>query len=167
MAKKLSEVKDRNAYKLASGATLSASDAKKRLLALIEEGVTVEDACRAVGKSVKSYEYYRSSDPQFKEAIDLLRVLQKRKGVVSQEDIEISFEEFRTKYLNSRTFDHQRNITSLLEEGEPAWLHGNMTYEKGFKNYVLVNMPPEHAKSMTVSIDYVTYRIVTNPNVRI
>ena len=167
MAKKLSEVKDRNAYKLASGATLSASDAKKRLLALIEEGVTVEDACRAVGKSVKSYEYYRSSDPQFKEAIDLLRVLQKRKGVVSQEDAEISFEEFRTKYLNSRTFDHQRNITSLLEEGEPAWLHGNMTYEKGFKNYVLVNMPPEHAKSMTVSIDYVTYRIVTNPNVRI
>ena len=167
MAKKLSEVKDRNAYKLASGATLSASDAKKRLLALIEEGVTVEDACRAVGKSVKSYEYYRSSDPQFKEAIDLLRVLQKRKGVVSQEDAEISFEEFRTKYLNSRTFDHQRNITSLLEEGEPAWLHGNMMYEKGFKNYVLVNMPPEHAKSMTVSIDYVTYRIVTNPNVRI
>ena len=156
-----------NAYKLAPGAKLSAPDAKKRLLALIEEGVTVEDACRAVGKSVKSYEYYRSSDPQFKEAIDLLRVLSKRKGIVAPEDAEISFEDFRTKYLNSKTFGHQRNVTSLLEEGEPAWLHGNMTYEQGFKNYVLVNMPPEHAKSMTVSIDYVTYRIVTNPNVRI
>ena len=153
--------------KLAPGATLSAPEAKKRLLALIEEGVTVEDACRAAGKSVKSYEYYRASDPQFKEAIDLLRVLAKRKGIVATEDAEISFEDFRTKYLNSKTFDHQRNITSLLEDGEPAWLHGNMTYEKGFKNYVLVNMPPEHAKSMTVSIDYVTYRIVTNPNVRI
>ena len=156
-----------NSYKLAPGAKLSAPDAKKRLLALIEEGVTVEDACRAVGKSVKSYEYYRASDPQFKEAIDLLRVLSKRKGIVAEEDAQISFEDFRTKYLNSMTFDHQRNITSLLEEGEPAWLHGNMTYEQGFKNYVLVNMPPEHAKSMTVSIDYVTYRIVTNPNVRI
>jgi hypothetical protein len=153
--------------KLAPGATLSAPEAKKRLLALIEEGVTVEDACRAAGKSVKSYEYYRASDPQFKEAIDLLRVLAKRKGIVATEDAEISFEDFRLKYLNSKTFDHQRNITSLLEEGEPAWLHGNMTYEQGFKNYVLVNMPPEHAKSMTVSIDYVTYRIVTNPNVRI
>jgi hypothetical protein len=42
-----------------------------------------------------------------------------------------------------------------------------MIYEQGFKNYVLCNMPPEHAKSMTVSIDYVTYRIVTDPNVRI
>jgi len=156
-----------NSYKLAPGAKLSAPDAKKRLLALIEDGITVEDACRAVGKSVKSYEYYRASDPQFKEAIDLLRVISKRKGVIAEEDAAISFEEFRSRYLNSKTFPHQRNITSLLEDGEPAWLHGNMTYEDGFKNYVLVNMPPEHAKSMTVSIDYVTYRIVTNPNVRI
>ena len=45
-----------NAYKLAPEATLSAPDAKKRLIALIADGVTVEDACRAVGKSVKSYE---------------------------------------------------------------------------------------------------------------
>ena len=156
-----------NSYKLAPEATLSAPEAKKRLVALIQDGVTVEDACRAVGKSVKSYEYYRASDPQFKEAIDLSRVIQRRKGIVSDDDANITFEDFRTKYLNSMTFDHQRNITSLLEEGEPAWLHGNMTYEKGFKNYVLVNMPPEHAKSMTVSIDYVVYRIVTNPNVRI
>lgn len=156
-----------NNYKLAPEATLSAPEAKKRLIALIADGVKIEDACRAVGKSVKSYEYYRVSDPQFKEAVDLSRVIQKRKGVVSDDDANISFEDFRLKYLNSRTFDHQRNITSLLEEGEPAWLHGNMTYEKGFKNYVLVNMPPEHAKSMTVSIDYVTYRIVTDPNVRI
>ena len=80
-----------NTYKLAEGATLSATDAKKRLLALIEEGVTVEDACRAVGKSVKSYEYYRSSDPQFKEAIDLARVIKRRAGKVSDEDKDISF----------------------------------------------------------------------------
>ena len=156
-----------NTYKLAEGATLSAPEAKKRLLALIEEGVTVEDACRAVGKSVKSYEYYRSSDPQFKEAIDLARVIKRRAGKVSDEDKDISFEDFRAKYLSSQTFPHQRNIISLLEEGQPAWLHPNMTFEQGFKNYVLCNMPPEHAKSMTVSIDYVTYRIVTDPNVRI
>ena len=156
-----------NNYKLAPEATLSAPEAKKRLIALIADGVKIEDACRAVGKSVKSYEYYRVSDPQFKEAVDLSRVIQKRKGIVSEDDANISFEDFRLKYLNSQTFNHQRNVTSLLEEGEPAWLHGNMTYEKGFKNYVLVNMPPEHAKSMTVSIDYVTYRIVTDPNVRI
>ena len=92
MAKKLNDVvKDNSAYKLAPGATLSAPDAKKRLLALIEEGVTVEDACRAVGKSVKSYEYYRSSDPQFREAIDLARVIKRRDGVISDEDKNILY----------------------------------------------------------------------------
>ena len=123
-----------NTYKLTEGATLSAPDAKKRLLALIEEGVTVEDACRAVGKSVKSYEYYRSSDPQFKEAIDLARVIKRRAGKVSDEDKDISFEDFRAKYLSSQTFPHQRNIISLLEEGQPAWLNPNMVIEQGFKN---------------------------------
>ena len=160
-------IKDKSKYRLVEGASLSAPDAKKRLIDLINDGVTVEDACRAVGKSVKSYEYYRSSDPQFKEAIDLARVIKRRKGTISDDDANISFVDFRTKYLGSMTFPHQRNITSLLEEGEPAWLHGNMTYEPGFKNYIMCNMPPEHAKSMTVSIDYITYRIVTNPNIRI
>ena len=135
-------IKDKSKYRLVEGASLSAPDAKKRLIDLINDGVTVEDACRAVGKSVKSYEYYRSSDPQFKEAIDLARVIKRRKGTISEEDANISFEDFRTKYLGSMTFPHQRNVTSLLEEGEPAWLHGSMTYEKNFKNYVLVNMPP-------------------------
>ena len=160
-------IKDKSKYRLVEGASLSAPDAKKRLIDLINDGVTVEDACRAVGKSVKSYEYYRSSDPQFKEAIDLARIIKRRKGTISDEDANISFVDFRTKYLGSMTFPHQRNITSLLEDGEPAWLHGNMTYEPGFKNYIMCNMPPEHAKSMTVSIDYITYRIVTNPNIRI
>ena len=156
-----------NSYKLAPEATLSAPEAKKRLIALINDGVTTEDACRAVGKSIKSYEYYRSSDPQFKEAIDLARTIKKRMGVVADEDKNISFEDFRSKYLNSQTFDHQRNVVDLLEDKDPTWLHGAMTYEPGMKNYVLVNMPPEHAKSMTISIDYVTYRIATDPNVRI
>ena len=42
-----------------------------------------------------------------------------------------------------------------------------MQYEKGRPQYVLVNVPPEHAKSMTTSIDYPVYRICMDPNIRI
>lgn len=152
---------------LAPTAELSAPQAKELILKLVEDGFSIADSVRAAKKSIKSYEYYRASDPQFKDALDLARAVQRRKGVVSDEDAEISFEDFRLKFLNSRTFPHQRNIISLLEEGQPAWLHPSMTFEKAFNNYVLVNMPPEHAKTMTVSIDYLTYMIVTNPNIRI
>jgi hypothetical protein len=148
-------------------AELSAPQAKELIIKLVEDGFSIADATRAAKKSIKSYEYYRASDPQFKDAIDLARAVQRRKGVVADDDKEISFEGFREQFLNSKTFPHQRNIISLLEDGQPAWLHPNMTFEKSFPNYVLVNMPPEHAKSMTVSIDYLTYRIVTDPNIRI
>jgi len=152
---------------LAPSAELSAPQAKDLIVKLVTDGFSIADAVRAAHKSIKSYEYYRASDPQFKDAIDLARAVQRRRGVVSDEDKDISFEDFRLKYLNSQTFPHQRNIISLLEDGVPAWLHPSMTFEKAFSNYVLCNMPPEHAKTMTVSIDYLTYRIVTDPNIRI
>jgi hypothetical protein len=40
-------------------------------------------------------------------------------------------------------------------------------YEAGDPNYIMINTPPEHAKSATLSINYVTYRVATDPNVRI
>mgnify|MGYP003336845365 CR=1 FL=1 len=162
-----SKPSDKNRFKLAPGATLSAPEAKQKIIDLINEGFTVEDSCRATGKSIKSYEYYRASDPEFKKSIDLSREVRNRRGVIAPDDKNVSFEKFRQAYLNSQTFAHQKNVISLLEEGKPAWLHDSMIYEPGFPNYVLVNMPPEHAKSMTVSIDYVTYRIAIDPNVRI
>jgi hypothetical protein len=42
-----------------------------------------------------------------------------------------------------------------------------MTYEPGAKNRVLINVPPEHAKSTVLTINYVTYRLAIDPNVRI
>lgn len=155
------------AMRVPKGQTIPPKDAKSRILSLLEDGFSVADACSAVGKSEKTYYYYIQSDPEFNNAVKLLRAVQQRKGHVSDEDKGISFEDFRAKYLNSVTFDHQLNVIDLIENRTPRWVHENMTYEAGIPQYVLVNMPPEHAKSMTVSIDYITYRICTDPNIRI
>ena len=42
-----------------------------------------------------------------------------------------------------------------------------MTYEPSDPDRVLINVPPEHAKSTTITTNYVVYRIVTNPNIRV
>ena len=42
-----------------------------------------------------------------------------------------------------------------------------MTFEQGALNRVLINVPPEHAKSTVITTNYVTYKIVTNPNARV
>lgn len=146
---------------------ISSKEAKRRILELLEDNFSVADACNAVRKSEKTYYYYLDSDPEFNSAVKLLRAVQARKGHVSDEDKGISFQEFRRQFLNSETFPHQLNVIDLIENREPSWVHESMTYERGIPQYVLVNMPPEHAKSMTVSIDYITYRICVDPNIRI
>lgn len=141
---------------------------KEKLLRYFTQGYTIEEAMRSIGKSPKTYEYYRASDKEFKEAVDRIRAA-KVSGGRTQEPgaLDIGFKEFRKNYLESETFPHQMNIIDLLEGREPEWLHPSMVYEKGSKNYILVNVPPEHAKSMTTSIDYPVYRIAMDPNVRI
>jgi len=153
--------------RLAPGKKLSPNEAKKRLLEFIRDGLSVEEACNLVGKTSKTFYYYTQSDPDFNRDLKLIRALHSRKGQIAQEDRDVTFEEFRQKYLNQQTFPHQRNMIDMIESDKPSWLHDSMVFEQGLPQYVLVNMPPEHAKSMTVSIDYVTYRICIDPNVRI
>lgn len=50
--------------------TLSPVQAKKSILKSIREGKTVDEAMRLVGKSKKTYEYYRNSDPEFRAAVE-------------------------------------------------------------------------------------------------
>ena len=145
-----------------------AAKTKAKVLGYITQGYTVEEAMRAVGKSVKLWEYYRSTDKEFKENADKIRAARVTKGrTQSEESLSMGFRDFRKEYLESETFDHQMNIIDLLEGRDPAWIHSSMQYEKGRPQYVLVNVPPEHAKSMTTSIDYPVYRICMDPNVRI
>jgi hypothetical protein len=42
-----------------------------------------------------------------------------------------------------------------------------MTYEPGALNRILINVPPEHAKSTVITTNYVVHKIVTNPNSRV
>ena len=153
--------------RLAAGKTLDSNESKSRLLEMIAKGFSVEDACKAVGKSSKTFYYYTKSDPDFDREVKLVRALKARGGQISDADKAMTFKDFRKEFMKSETFAHQQNVIDLIENRDPSWLHPSMMYEKGTDQYVLVNMPPEHAKSMTVSIDYITYRICVDPNVRI
>jgi len=123
---------------------------------------------RQVGRSAKLWDYYRSTDKEFKETVDKVRAARSKHGrIQSEESLEMDFRTFRKEYLEADTFPHQMNIINLLEGNEPEWMHSSMQFEQGRPQYVLVNVPPEHAKSMTTSIDYPVYRICMDPNVRI
>jgi hypothetical protein len=146
----------------------SADIAKRLILGCVAEGMTIEQACASAGKSIKTYEYYRRTDKIFTDKVDRTRLGLKDKSFASSDVHDLTFAEFRQKYLHSRTFPHQQNLIDVIEGREPGWLHPSMKYEKGLaNNRILLNIPPNHAKSMTVTIDYVTWQVCQNPNFRV
>ena len=142
--------------------------AKRVILSAIAEGMTVEQAVASAGKSYKSYEYYRRTDPSFKDKVDRTRLGLRGASFIEKTLDDLTFAQFRERFLRSKTFPHQQNLIDVIEGRDPSWLHPSMKYEKGLAdNRILINIPPNHAKSITVTVDYVTWKIVNNPNFRV
>ena len=146
----------------------SADIAKRIILGCVSEGMTIEAACGSAGKSIKTYEYYRRTDKQFADKVDRTRLGLKDKQFASGDVHDLTFAEFRQRFLHSRTFAHQQNLVDVIEGREPSWLHPSMKYEPGLaSNRILINIPPNHAKSITITVDYVTWQVCRNPNFRV
>ena len=144
------------------------SDAiKKQVIDFLMQGYSVQKAMDAVGRSVKTYEYYRKTDEQFATAIDKIRSMTARGEVGSPRGEVPPFPEFSSKYLGVDVFPHQKHWIDLLEGREPEDVHPSISYEPGSSDLLIVNTPPEHAKSTTITVNYAVYRICQNPNIRI
>ena len=146
----------------------SADIAKRIILSAVAEGMTIEQACLSAGKSYKTYEYYRRTDKIFTDKVDRTRLGLKDKSFATSDVHDITFADFRQRFLNSRTFPHQQNLVDMIEGIEPTWMHPSMKYEQGLaNNRILINIPPNHAKSITITVDYVTWQVARNPNFRV
>lgn len=141
------------------------AEAKKRFLAFLGEGRTINDALQLAGRTRTTYESWRRQDPQF--AMDADRIRQMRLGAQMVPGEDLTFSEFSERYLDAKVFPHMQNVVDLIEGNDPSWRHAGMTYEPGERDLLIVNMPPEHAKTTSVTINYVTYRICMDPNIRV
>lgn len=151
-----------------SGGSRSIQESKRLLLEQVAGGQTVNRALDVIGRSRSAYESWRRSDKDFARDIDRLR-LDVAEAIRTDQDTraDISFAEFSERFLDATVFPHAQNVIDMIEGRAPSWLHPAMTYEAGEPDLVICNMPPEHAKSTTVTINYVTYRIALDPNVRV
>jgi hypothetical protein len=141
--------------------------AKKQVIELLSQGSTIVDAMKAVGRNEVTFRQWVMQSSEFKEESDKARLAGKGVKADLKNLKDITFEEFSTQFLESKLFEHQLSWIDLIEGREPRWLHPNMIYEPGAANRVLLNVPPEHAKSTTITINYVTYALSVNPNIRI
>ena len=147
---------------------LTPEEARKELISLVRQGRTIVDALKVIGRSRSWYDTQRREAEGFAAYIDNAR--SRTSDLADQARSGISdFAEFSEKYLGAKVWDHMLNVVDMLEGKEPRWIHPSMTYEKGSAGLsrLLVNIPPNHAKTMTITINYVTYRVVKNPNINV
>jgi hypothetical protein len=144
------------------------AESKRQLVELVRQGNSVKASLAVIGRSVKSYEVWRRDDQEFRALIDGVRGLRDSEArSAAGVGTDIPFAEWSDTFLGAQVFPHQQNVIDMVEGRTPDWLHPAMTFESGERDLCIVNMPPEHAKSTTVTMNYVSYRIAMNPGIRV
>jgi hypothetical protein len=142
-------------------------EAQEKVLLQLEQGSTITAAMASVGRNDVTFRQWSMTDLKFKERADKARLV--GKGIIADlGDLKnLSFPDFCEQFLDAKLFEHQLDWLDLIEGREPSWLPPGITYEPGDPKRILINVPPEHAKSTTITTNYVLYNIVTNPNARV
>lgn len=137
---------------------------KQDFMRHLQRGLNINQALEAVDRKRSSYEVWRRNDPEFVAQVERIKTI---RSTVPVEREAISFPEFSERYLDAKVFPHMMNVVDLIEGRDPGWVHPSMVFEKGERDLVMVNMPPEHAKTTSITINYVVYRICMDPNIRV
>lgn len=148
---------------------LTAAEAKAGVIEAVAKGSSVNAALALVGRSIKTHENWRSRDHEYARLLDEVRHSRKvaiDKGALADE-LALTFAEWRRRYLRRETYPHMQNLIDVVEGRDPSWLHPSMTWEPRRRNRTIINIPPYHAKSQTLTVDYVTYKLCQNPNFRV
>lgn len=126
---------------------------------------------QSVSRSVETYRDWRKNDPAFRRLSDEATAALKS-GVVEDHSVP-DFPEFAAKYLGKPLPLHHLRIWDALNDREPRDLHESMQWQRGAEDVldnthqVIINIPPDHAKSTTWSVNWVIWQIVRNPDIRI
>jgi hypothetical protein len=122
-------------------------EVKKEFLKQLHKGLNINQALAVVGRTRTTYERWRRTDQDFVVSVERIKNLERIHGTGEVERVYMPFPEFSEKYLGAKVFPHMQNVVDMIEGREPSWTHPSMVFEAGERDLVMVNMPPEHAKT--------------------
>lgn len=147
----------------------STSQAKTIYLEGIAKGATSKQALEATGRiSLKTVENWRAGDKDFARKADEIRESRKSQKMrgVQRDAATLDFASWRKQYLDQDTYPHQQAWIDVIEGKGYAPRKGE-SYDPSDPTRIIINVPPFHAKSQTITVEYVLYRVCMNPNIRV
>jgi hypothetical protein len=141
---------------------LATPEAKEAFLDALARGEGVAAATSRVKRTEAGYKHWRKTDKVFAGQVDV--IIARRQG--KETFLCPPFPEFCETYLHQPMYEHQLRWWDVLEGREPRSLHESMSWSKGDIQMNLFNVPPGFAKSTTLTVNYVTWRLCMDTNVR-
>jgi hypothetical protein len=143
-------------------------EAKAKVIEFIKQGLSLDDAIARADRKPDVMKVWRQ-DPAFMKQLEKAREEGERtlSIVTGDAKYKIGFEQFSAEFLDSPIFPHHRSWIDILEAREPSYTHPSMVYEPASPKRLLLNVPPEHAKSTVITVNYCVYRIAMDPNIKI
>lgn len=151
-------------------------EAKAKVLDLIATGAKVAEAIEVVGRKVETYRDWQKNDPEFAAALREIRDARETAGASDGRPPVPDFPQF-CEELGQPLQDHQYKLWDAIEGRVPRNIHPSMKFTQGttwdpregqhVAGRMIGNIPPGHAKTTTFSINYCTWLIHKNPNIRI
>ncbi len=147
---------------------IALKEAKAKVLEFIKQGLTLDDAIARADRKPDVMKVWRQ-DAAFMRDLEKARAEgEKTLSIVTGDaKYKIGFEQFSAEFLESPIFPHHRSWIDILEGSEPSYMHPSMVYEPASPKRLLLNVPPEHAKSTVITVNYCVYRIAMDPNIKI
>lgn len=148
---------------------ISNAEAKKKVLEYIAQGLTYAEAGKKVGRQSRTLQNWQSNDKEFAAEVARIRAARRKADTKDQDGelLTLDFATWRKRFLGMDTYPHQQQWVDVLEGRAPTPIHDSITFKQGRPDRVLLNTPPFHAKSATITRDYVTYKLMMNPNYRV
>ena len=142
---------------------------KMKFLELVKLGWDPSEAMVKIGRKSDTLRQWIFRDKAFAADFESARQVAGQLDVdrLGGDKFNIDFSTFSQEYLESKVFPHHQSWVDVVEGREPSWVDEAMVYEKGSPRRLLINVPPEHAKSTILTVNYPLYRIAMNPNVQI
>jgi hypothetical protein len=147
---------------------IALKEAKAKVLEFVSQGLSLEDAIARSDRKPDVMKSWRQ-DEQFMKSLEKARLSGEKVLSITTGDAKykIGFEQFSAEFLDSPIFPHHRSWIDILEGREPSYTHDSMVYEPASSKRLLLNVPPEHAKSTVITVNYCVYRIAMDPNIKI
>jgi len=147
---------------------IALKEAKAKVLEFIRQGLSLDDAIARADRKPDVMKTWRQ-DEQFMKSLEKARLEGEKVLSITTGDAKykIGFEQFSAEFLDSPIFPHHRSWIDILEGREPSYTHESMVYEPASAKRLLLNVPPKHAKSTVITVNFCVYRIAMDPNIKI